>query len=73
MTAGPKFAWHFPNQCCLTRARYSVRLTSVLSMNLVVLFKYPSSLLARKDCFTSPEESLGDMARKSWAAMKADD
>ena len=42
--------WVAHPKCGLTRARYSVRLTSVLSMNLVFLFKYPSSLLAREDC-----------------------
>ena len=34
--------WVAYPKCGLTRARYSVRLTSVLSMNLVFLFKYAS-------------------------------
>ena len=42
--------WVAYPKCDLTRGRYSVRLTSVLSMNLVFLFKHPSSLLAREDC-----------------------
>ena len=42
--------WVAYRKCGLTRARYSVRLTSVLTMNLVFVFKYPSSLLAREDC-----------------------
>ena len=42
--------WVVYPKCGLTRARYSVCLTSVLSMNLVFLFKYASSLLAHKDC-----------------------
>ena len=41
--------WVVYPKCGLTRARYSVRLTSVLSMNLVFLFKYPNSLVAREE------------------------
>ena len=42
--------WLAYSKCGLTRARYGVCLTSVLSMNLVFLFKYQRSLLAREDC-----------------------
>ena len=45
--------WVAYPKCGLTKARYSVRLTSVLrllSMNLLLLFEYPGSLLAHEDC-----------------------